>query len=83
MVYYAAGVLLSWDGNRMKKILLSAIAGLVSISFMSTVRADSGWVLVEGRIMTRWASGVTPENAHQEYPRPGMERDRWRNLNGL
>ncbi|WP_339867365.1 sugar-binding domain-containing protein [uncultured Algoriphagus sp.] len=38
---------------------------------------------VEGKIMTEWASEVTPENVHQEYPRPQMTRENWVNLNGL
>jgi len=32
---------------------------------------------------TRWASTVTPENVHSEYPRPQLERENWLNLNGL
>lgn len=38
---------------------------------------------VEGKIMTEWATQVTPENVHQEYPRPQMTRENWVNLNGL
>ncbi|WP_339750946.1 glycoside hydrolase family 2 protein [Algoriphagus aquimarinus] len=38
---------------------------------------------VEGKIMTEWAAQVTPENVHQEYPRPQMTRSTWVNLNGL
>ncbi len=34
-------------------------------------------------LQTRWAAGVTPENAHREYPRPQMVRPGWVNLNGL
>lgn len=33
-------------------------------------------------LVTRWGRAVTPENAWQSYPRPGMKRERWRNLNG-
>ncbi|NQT53455.1 hypothetical protein HQ576_15460, partial [bacterium] len=33
--------------------------------------------------MTRWARDVSPANAHPEYPRPQMVRERWQNLNGL
>jgi len=33
--------------------------------------------------MTRWAKEVTPENVHQEYPRPQLTRTDWMNLNGL
>jgi beta-galactosidase/beta-glucuronidase len=38
---------------------------------------------VKGRIMSRWAEKVTPENVWQEYPRPQLSREDWVNLNGL
>ncbi len=41
------------------------------------------WKPVEGRLMTRWAAEVSPENALREYPRPTMSRANWLNLNGL
>ena len=41
------------------------------------------WQPAKGRLTTRWAAGVTPENAHREYPRPQLVRDAWLNLNGL
>lgn len=43
----------------------------------------SNYQPVEGKIMTEWATQVTPENVHQEYPRPQMTRENWVNLNGL
>ncbi|MET8786488.1 PA14 domain-containing protein [Streptomyces sp. NPDC004589] len=33
-------------------------------------------------LRTKWADGVTPANAHREYPRPQLTRDAWQNLNG-
>lgn len=33
-------------------------------------------------LLTRWAAEVTPDNVHQEYPRPQMVRKAWQNLNG-
>jgi len=40
--------------------------------------------LLEGpKIRTPWADAVKPGNVHREYPRPGMVRRSWRNLNGL
>jgi beta-galactosidase/beta-glucuronidase len=33
-------------------------------------------------LITQWGSGVTAENAWTEYPRPQMQRDHWKNLNG-
>jgi beta-galactosidase/beta-glucuronidase len=41
------------------------------------------WKLVEGKIVTEWATKVNPQNVLQEYPRPQMVRDVWMNLNGL
>ena len=35
------------------------------------------------KIRTKWAETVTPENVWQEYPRPIMERQEWKNHNGL
>lgn len=45
--------------------------------------AEIPWCPVEGRIMTRWANDVSPENVLPEYPRPMMVRSQWLNLNGL
>ncbi len=33
-------------------------------------------------LTTTWTSLVSPANAHPEYPRPQLVRDRWLNLNG-
>jgi len=41
------------------------------------------WEPISGRIMTRWAQEVSPDNVWPEYPRPTMVRDQWLNLNGL
>ena len=35
------------------------------------------------QLFTRWAADVSATNAHPEYPRPGMVRSNWMNLNGL
>ena len=43
----------------------------------------SSWTPVQGHIMSKWAKELTPENVHPEYPRPGMVRKDWINLNGL
>jgi arylsulfatase A-like enzyme len=32
---------------------------------------------------TEWGEKVTPENVWQEYPRPALKRENWKNLNGL
>ena len=61
----------------MKRTLLSILAlgaGLI---------ANAQWGPVGNEIKTPWASEVSPQNAHQEYPRPQMVRQDWSNLNGL
>ncbi|MCD8370702.1 MAG: glycoside hydrolase family 2 [Clostridiales bacterium] len=34
------------------------------------------------QLKTRWADGITAENVHREYPRPGLVRNSYLNLNG-
>lgn len=41
------------------------------------------WQPAGDKIKTEWASEIDPENVLPEYPRPIMERDDWKNLNGL
>ncbi len=57
------------------KTLLALFATLGSL--------HAEWKPVEGRIMTRWAKEVTPLNVWDEYPRPQLERENWKSLNGL
>ncbi|MEE2781551.1 MAG: sugar-binding domain-containing protein [Planctomycetota bacterium] len=63
--------------NRLLPILL-----LLCCLVPATVDAED-WQAGQGRLMTRWAADVSPENAHREYPRPQLVRDKWLNLNGL
>jgi len=44
---------------------------------------DAAWQPAKGPLMTEWGKQVTPQNVHQEYPRPQMVREDWLNLNGL
>ena len=41
------------------------------------------WQPGKGKLMTRWASDVSPASSHPEYPRPQLVRPEWLNLNGL
>ena len=41
------------------------------------------WQPVGDRLMTRWGKELRPDRVWQEYPRPIMEREVWKNLNGL
>jgi len=54
---------------------------LVLLASLGTLQAE--WKPVEGRIMTRWAKEVTPQDVWDEYPRPQLERENWKSLNGL
>lgn len=41
------------------------------------------WNLVGDKITTAWAKEVNPSQVLTEYPRPQLERENWKNLNGL
>ncbi|NMC08296.1 MAG: glycoside hydrolase family 2, partial [Candidatus Lokiarchaeota archaeon] len=41
------------------------------------------WRMLEGPLMTDWASQVDPSNVLPEYPRPQLARAEWLNLNGI
>lgn len=41
------------------------------------------WQPVGNRLMTPWGKELKPDRVWQEYPRPIMEREVWKNLNGL
>ncbi len=57
-------------------LTLGSLAGLITPH-----AAD--WQPASGPLMTRWAKGVSPQNALPEYPRPQLKRADWLNLNGL
>ena len=61
----------------MKRLLIL----IPALCFATSVFAQ--WAPVGKEIKTPWAAEVTPENVHQEYPRPQMVRQDWSNLNGL
>lgn len=58
-------------------------AAIVSAACAFAAPAQEPWRPVPGRIATRWAAEVTPENVWPEYPRPTLARAAWQNLNGL
>ena len=60
---------------------LSLILAAFVVTLTTAAQAD--WKCVEGKIVSRWAKDVSPQNAHPEYPRPQMVRKDWMNLNGL
>ena len=41
------------------------------------------WKPAGDKIKTSWGEQLDPKNVLPEYPRPIMERNDWKNLNGL
>jgi hypothetical protein len=56
---------------------------LFSVFVAFSVQAQSGWKMQPVVLETRWAKQVSPANTYNAYPRPGLERTGWINLNGL
>lgn len=54
---------------------------LLALLLSSTISAQ--WQPAGSIIKSDWASKIDPEHVLSEYPRPIMERDHWKNLNGL
>jgi len=72
------------DRMRSTNMRFRAGAGAPKVAVPPAVeKTHAEWKPVEGKIMTRWAKAVSPDNALPEYPRPQMRRDSWMNLNGL
>lgn len=61
----------------MKRLLITTVAVITALPALAQ------WQPAGKEIKTPWAAEVTPENVHQEYPRPQMVRQTWQNLNGL
>lgn len=61
----------------MKKVVLS----LLVLAWCLT--CFSQWKPAGDRIKTKWAEQINPDKVLPEYPRPLMEREEWKNLNGL
>lgn len=56
---------------------------IFALIMLSCLTATAQYKPAGDKIMTRWASEVTPDNVLPEYPRPMMTRTEWKNLNGL
>ncbi len=61
------------------------LAGMLWIGLLLLPQglAADAWHPAKVPLMTRWGKMLSPENVHQEYPRPQMVRSEWLNLNGL
>ena len=55
---------------------------LAFCAFATICSAGAQWKPAGDKIKTDWAEKVDPRNVLPEYPRPGMERADWQNLNG-
>lgn len=60
----------------MRKLLLAVCA------FAAICSASAQWKPVGDKIKTVWSEKLDLKNVLPEYPRPGMERSEWQNLNG-
>ncbi|MEE4116913.1 MAG: FN3 associated domain-containing protein [Marinilabiliaceae bacterium] len=47
------------------------------------VNQSADWSPADAPLLTQWAEDINPELPWDKYPRPGMERAEWLNLNGL
>ncbi|MHC4335757.1 MAG: glycoside hydrolase family 2 protein, partial [Planctomycetota bacterium] len=63
------------------RIAWSCVVIALVLALCPAVQAQ--WEPAKGPLMTKWASQVSPEKVHPEYPRPQMVREDWQNLNGL
>lgn len=61
----------------MKKTLLSVMV------LAAALTVEAQWKPAGDKIRTEWAEKIDPSNVLPEYPRPIMEREEWKNLNGL
>ena len=61
-----------------KNLLFALIIGVLIMSCSKF----SDWQPAESPLKTRWTKDVSPQNVWPEYPRPIMERNEWKNLNG-
>ena len=50
---------------------------------LGITEAQAQWKPAGNKIQTKWAEEVNPEQVLPEYPRPIMQRQDWKNLNGL
>lgn len=67
----------------LKKMCLVSVASIFLLGLCSSVSFAQDWKPVEGKIMSKFAKDVNPNNPHPEYPRPQLARGAWKNLNGL
>lgn len=62
----------------MKKLFV-----LLAFTLVLIAQSVAQWKPAGDKIMTTWGEQLNPQNVLPEYPRPIMEREDWKNLNGL
>ena len=62
---------------------MKQLSFLLTLFFLFYADGLSQWEPAGERIRTAWADDVSPDNVWDAYPRPILERDQWKNLNGL
>lgn len=67
----------------MKYIRYPILLLALSVALSCTGKKEINWKIADNPILTEWADKVDPLNPWPEYPRPGMVRTEWKNLNGL
>lgn len=58
-------------------------SSILFLALFSAFIANAQWKPQGDKIKTKWAAEVNPSKVLPEYPRPIMERNDWKNLNGL
>jgi len=67
-----------------RKIVSSRILSFVTlVVLLNCSTAMSEYKSADNPLMTIWAEDISPQTVHREYPRPQLNRGRWKNLNGL
>lgn len=59
------------------------VASILAFACSLTLLSQKQWSPAGDKIKTKWAETLDPQNVLPEYPRPIMERNKWKNLNGL
>ncbi len=64
------------------KLIVGIVVLSITLPLVGYAQADE-WQPADNPLMTEWADDVDPENPLPEYPRPQLEREEWKNLNGM
>ncbi len=67
---------------QMKKKMIGAVA-IALLMNSAKAQEKKEWQINKSHILTEWAEKVNPDAPLPEYPRPLLQRDNWKNLNGL